>query len=61
MSWISIAAIYFIIWWMVLFAMLPFGLRTQDDDAMSHARHSVQRPARTAYVAGRFPHDDCLG
>ena len=30
MSWISIAAIYFIIWWMVLFAMLPLGLKTQD-------------------------------
>ena len=24
--------IFFIIWWMVLFAMLPFGLRTQDED-----------------------------
>lgn len=32
MSWISIAAIFFIIWWMVLFATLPFGLKTQDDD-----------------------------
>lgn len=32
MSWISAAAIYFIIWWTVLFATLPFGLRTQDDD-----------------------------
>ena len=32
MSWISAAAIYFIIWWVVLFATLPFGLRTQDED-----------------------------
>ena len=32
MSWISAAAVYFIIWWTVLFAMLPFGLRTQDED-----------------------------
>jgi predicted secreted protein len=32
MSWISGAAIFFIIWWLVLFAALPFGLRTQDDD-----------------------------
>ena len=24
-------AIYFIIWWLTLFAVLPFGLRTQDD------------------------------
>ncbi len=32
MSWVSIAAIFFIIWWTVLFAMLPIGLRTQDDE-----------------------------
>ena len=24
-------AIYFVIWWMVLFAVLPFGLRTQHE------------------------------
>ncbi|MBO6719513.1 MAG: DUF1467 family protein [Rhizobiaceae bacterium] len=32
MSWVSAAAIFFIIWWVVLFAALPFGLRTQDDE-----------------------------
>ncbi|QPC87480.1 DUF1467 family protein [Mesorhizobium sp. NBSH29] len=32
MSWVSFAAIFFIIWWTALFAALPFGLRTQDDD-----------------------------
>ncbi|HEU4985677.1 MAG TPA: DUF1467 family protein [Rhizobiaceae bacterium] len=32
MSWVSIAAIFFIIWWVVLFAALPIGLRTQDED-----------------------------
>lgn len=25
-------AVYFIIWWMTLFAVLPIGLRTQADD-----------------------------
>jgi predicted secreted protein len=25
------AAIYFIIWWLVLFAVLPFGVRSQDE------------------------------
>ncbi len=25
-------AIYFIIWWLTLFAVLPFGLRTQDEE-----------------------------
>lgn len=32
MSWVSVVALYFIVWWTVLFAMLPFGLKTQDDD-----------------------------
>lgn len=25
-------ALYFIIWWTVLFAVLPLGVRTQDED-----------------------------
>lgn len=24
-------ALYFMVWWMVLFAVLPFGVRTQDE------------------------------
>lgn len=32
MSWISLAAVFFILWWVVLFAVLPFSLRTQDED-----------------------------
>lgn len=32
MSWISGAAVFFLIWWLVLFATLPFGVKTQDDD-----------------------------
>lgn len=32
MSWISAFAVYFILWWTVLFATLPFSLRTQDED-----------------------------
>jgi predicted secreted protein len=31
MSWFSAVAIYFIIWWTVLFIALPFGLKTQDE------------------------------
>ena len=27
MKWTSAIAIYFIIWWLVLFAVLPFGVR----------------------------------
>ncbi|MEX0955782.1 MAG: DUF1467 family protein [Rhizobiaceae bacterium] len=32
MGWITGAAIFFIIWWVVLFVALPIGLRTQDED-----------------------------
>jgi predicted secreted protein len=32
MSFALGAAIYFVIWWIVLFAVLPFGVRTQEED-----------------------------
>ena len=31
MSLISALAIYFIIWWLVLFVVLPFGVRSQHE------------------------------
>lgn len=31
MSWTTIFAIYFIIWWTVLFAVLPWGVRSQQE------------------------------
>jgi predicted secreted protein len=31
MSWTTAAAIYFIIWWVVLFAVLPWGVRSQEE------------------------------
>ena len=30
MSWTSLAATYVIVWWLVLFATLPFGVRASD-------------------------------
>jgi predicted secreted protein len=32
MSWVSFTALFFVLWWLVLFAILPFGLKTQDED-----------------------------
>jgi predicted secreted protein len=32
MNWVSFAALFFVTWWLVLFAILPFGLRTQDEE-----------------------------
>jgi len=31
MAWISGAAVFFVLWWLVLFATLPFSLRTQEE------------------------------
>lgn len=28
----SALAIYFVVWWVVLFAVLPFGIRSQHED-----------------------------
>jgi predicted secreted protein len=32
MSFLPIFAVYFIIWWITLFMVLPLGMRSQDDD-----------------------------
>lgn len=32
MSWISLTAVFFIVWWVMLFVSLPVGLRTQEED-----------------------------
>jgi predicted secreted protein len=46
-------AVYFIIWWLVLFAVLPFGVRTQGEadstvpgtPASAPAAHRMKRTA----------------
>ncbi len=32
MNWILVAAAFFIVWWVMFFAVLPFGLRTQEEE-----------------------------
>ena len=34
MSFGGAAAIYFVVWWIVLFAILPVGVRSQIEDGM---------------------------
>jgi len=31
-SLVSVIAIYFVVWWVVLFAVLPWGIRTQEEE-----------------------------
>jgi len=39
-------AIYFIVWWLTLFAVLPFGLRTQDEEGEVVPGTPESAPAR---------------
>jgi predicted secreted protein len=32
MSWTTMLAIYFVAWWVVLFTVLPFGVRSQAEE-----------------------------
>lgn len=43
-------AIYFIIWWIGLFAVLPFGLRTQAEDGEVVPGTPASAPARISLV-----------
>ncbi len=33
MPWYTVLAIYFIVWWLVFFTVLPFGIRSEDEHA----------------------------
>ena len=54
MSIVSLIAIYFVVWWIVLFAVLPFGVRTQDEegDIVLGSAHSA--PTRPLLVKKAF-------
>ena len=32
MAWTTAIAIYFVLWWVVLFAVLPFGVRNAEEE-----------------------------
>lgn len=34
MAWTTMLAIYFVVWWVVLFAVLPFGVRSQAEQGV---------------------------
>jgi predicted secreted protein len=33
LSALSAFAVFFVVWWLVLFAVLPFGVRTQEESS----------------------------
>ena len=58
MSWVSGVVVYFLIWWVVLFAVLPWGVRIPDRAEPGHAQSAPMRPrlwlkaAVTSLIAG---------
>ncbi|WP_117193954.1 DUF1467 family protein [Rhizobium terrae] len=51
MSLLTVAAIYFIIWWTVLFIVLPLGYRSQQDDG--EVTNGTVESAPTKFRGGR--------
>ncbi len=58
MSWVSGLVTYFIIWWLVLFAVLPWGNRPPDEPEAGHVASAPANPrlalkfAITSLIAG---------
>ena len=44
----SAIAIYFVLWWIVLFVVLPFGVRSQSEDGDRDAGYRSRRAERAA-------------
>lgn len=46
MNWVSGVAVYIIIWWVVIFMVLPWGVQTitADDVQRGHASGAPRRP-----------------
>jgi predicted secreted protein len=50
MSYFSAFAVYFIIWWVTLFAILPFGVRTQQEEGDVTLGTTESAPANARLV-----------
>ena len=46
MNFGSVIAIYFVVWWVVLFAVLPWGIRTQEEEGEVTLGTTESAPAR---------------
>jgi predicted secreted protein len=46
MNWVSLLAIYFVVWWILLFAVLPWGLKTQEEEGEVVLGTTASAPAR---------------
>ena len=44
MTWTSGIVLFVLIWWMVFFAVLPWGVRRAGDEALGHDAGAPARP-----------------
>ncbi len=44
MGWVSGIAVYLIVWWTVLFMVLPWGAHKEDNPEPGHAASAPARP-----------------
>jgi predicted secreted protein len=44
MNWVSVVAVYAIVWWLVLFTTLPFGVRTPTDVSPGNEPGAPDKP-----------------
>ena len=44
MSWVSGIVVYTILWWLVFFAVLPWGVRVPDETEPGFATSAPERP-----------------
>jgi predicted secreted protein len=51
MSWPIGVAMYVVIWWLVIFAVLPFGVRPSPEDDPGHAAGAPAHPHLKAKAA----------
>jgi predicted secreted protein len=50
MAWFTMVAIYFVLWWLVLFAVMPFGVRTQHDEGVVVPGTVASAPSRPHFA-----------
>jgi predicted secreted protein len=50
MTFWTAVAVYFVVWWVVLFAVLPFGVRTQDEAGEVTLGTSASAPVRPRLI-----------
>ena len=59
MRWFSIAAIFFLFWFLALFAVLPFSAGTAEEAGEKPVvGHAESAPAHLPSLADRAAHDD---